>query len=133
MAEIPEDYRHLFEEETIAHVTTLLPDGAPHTSPVWIDYDASANRVLVNTERERRKEKNVRQDPRVAVSMTDPDDPYRYILVRGVVDEVTTENAREHIDELSRRYIGEDYPGPIQTERVIIAIEPEHVSTSQRG
>ncbi len=132
MAEIPSQFLELFDKPTIAHVTTLLPDGAPHTSPVWIDYDATTNRVLVNTERGRRKEKNVRQDPRVAVSMTDPDDPYRYLLVRGGVGEVTTEHAREHIDELARRYVDEEYPGPIETERVILAIEPARVTHSDR-
>lgn len=132
MAEIPSEFQQLFAQPTIAHVTTLLPDGAPHTSPVWIDYDGATNRVLVNTERGRRKEKNVRQDPRVAVSMTDPDDPYRYLLVRGVVDEVTTEHAREHIDTLARRYIDDEYPGPIDTERVILSIEPAHVTHSDR-
>lgn len=133
MAKIPSEYKHLFEEDTIAHVTTLLPDGSPHTSPVWIDYDEETGRVLVNTERDRRKEKNVRQDPRVAVSMTDQDNPYRYLLIRGEVDEVTTDGAREHIDELARRYTDADtYPGEIQTERVIIAITLEHVSYSDR-
>lgn len=131
MDEIPPDFWDLFDDTTIAHVTTLLPDGAPHTSPVWIDYDEEANRVLVNTERGRRKEKNVRQDPRVAVSMTDPENPYRYLLIRGVVDTVTTDGAREHIDTLAHRYMDvESYPSNIETERVILSIEPVHVSHS---
>lgn len=128
MASIPEAYHDLFEKPTIAHLSTLLPDGSPHSAPVWVDYDADADRVLVNTERERRKEKNVRKDPRVAVSMTDPDDPYRMLALRGEVAEMTTEGAREHIDELSRRYTGDDYQVPIQTERVLLEIAVEHVS-----
>ncbi|ADD05652.1 putative F420-dependent oxidoreductase [Natrialba magadii ATCC 43099] len=129
MASIPDDFQDLFEKETFAHVATLLPGGAPHVTPVWIDYDADADRLLVNTERDRRKEKNARHDVRVAVSMTDPDNPYRMLSVTGRVDEVTTENAREHIDELARRYMDvEEYPNPIETERVIISIEPERVS-----
>ena len=129
MGSIPEDFHDLFEKRTFAHVSTLLPDGAPHSTPVWVDYDGDADRLLVNTERERRKEKNVRNDPRVAVSMTDPDNPYRMLSVTGEVDELTTEGAREHIDELTKRYMGEDeYPNPIETERVIIAIRPERVS-----
>ncbi|WP_276259974.1 PPOX class F420-dependent oxidoreductase [Haloglomus litoreum] len=129
MAAIPDEYHDLFEKPTIAHLSTLLPDGSPHSAPVWIDYDADAERVLVNTERDRRKEKNVRGDPRVAVSMTDPDNPYRMLALRGEVDEITTEGAREHIDELAGQYMGEeDYPNPIQTERVILEIAVEHVS-----
>ena len=129
MRSIPSDFRDLFEKQTFAHLATLLPDGSPHVTPVWVDYDADDDRLLVNTERDRRKEKNARNDPRVAISMSDPDDPYRMLSVTGEVDEVTTEGARDHIDELAKRYVGEDeYPNPIQTERVIISIRPENVS-----
>jgi PPOX class probable F420-dependent enzyme len=127
---IPTDYHDLFEKPTIAHLSTLLPDGSPHSAPVWIDHDEDTGRLLVNTERGRRKEKNVRKDPRVAVSMTDPENPYRMLSVRGEVVEVTTEGAREHIDLLAKRYMGEDeYPNPIQTERVVLRIAVEHVAT----
>ncbi|MFC7213565.1 PPOX class F420-dependent oxidoreductase [Saliphagus sp. GCM10025334] len=130
MASIPTDFQDLFEKQTFAHVATLLPDGAPHVTPVWVDYDADADRLLVNTERDRRKTKNAQNDSRIAISMTDPDNPYRMLSVTGEVDEVTTDGAREHIDELAQRYMGEDeYPNPIQSERVIISIEPEHVSS----
>lgn len=133
MPSIPADFHDLFERATFAHLATLMPDGSPHVTPVWIDYDADAGRLRVNTERGRRKEKNVRGDPRVAVSVTDPDNPYRMLSVRGVVEDVTTEGAREHIDELARRYLDVDeYPNPIQTERVILSIEPEHVSAVEQ-
>lgn len=129
MASIPPEFHDLFETQTFAHVATLLPDGSPHVTPVWVDYDVEADRILVNTERGRRKEKNARKDPRVAVSMTDPENPYRMLSVTGEIDEVTTDGAREHIDELAARYMGtEEYPNPIQTERVILSIRPEHVS-----
>ncbi|MFB6171228.1 MAG: PPOX class F420-dependent oxidoreductase [Haloarculaceae archaeon] len=131
MGSIPDDFLDLFEKKTFAHLATLYPDGSPQVTPVWVDYDADADRVLVNTERDRRKEKNVREDPRVAVSMTDPDNPYRMLQVRGEVEAITTEGAREHIDELAHRYMGEDeYPNPIQTERVILSIRPNSVSHS---
>ncbi|MFB6156598.1 MAG: PPOX class F420-dependent oxidoreductase [Haloferacaceae archaeon] len=130
MASIPDGFLDLFERPTFAHIATLLPDGAPHVTPVWIDHDPDTGRLLVNTERDRRKEKNVRSDPRVGVSMTDPDDPYRMLSVTGEVEEITTEGAREHIDELAMRYMGEEeYPNPIRTERVILAIGPDRVST----
>lgn len=126
MASIPEQYHDLFEKATFAHVTTLLPDGRPHTTPVWVDYDPDDDRLLVNTERHRRKAKNVERDPTVSVSMTDPDDPYRFLSVTGEVDEVTTDGARAHIDELAGRYMGADeYPQPIESERVILRIRAD--------
>lgn len=129
MTSIPPDFHDLFEKETFAHLATLLPNGELHVTPVWVDYDADTDRLLVNTERGRRKEKNARNDSRVAISMTDPENPYRMLSVTGSVDELTTEGAREHINELSKRYMGEDeYPNPIQTERIIISIKPEDVS-----
>ncbi|MFB6188749.1 MAG: pyridoxamine 5'-phosphate oxidase family protein [Halapricum sp.] len=130
MADIPAAFHDLFEKATFAHVTTMTPAGKPHTTPVWIGYDTEANRLLVNTERGRRKERNVANDPTISVSMTDPDNPYRFLSVTGEVEEVTTEGAREHIDELSRRYTGEDYANPIQTERVLLRIRPDEVLTS---
>jgi len=126
MPRIPDQFHDLFEKATFAHVVTMLPDGTPHATPVWVDYDAEANRLLVNTERGRRKERNVRENPAVAASMVDPDNPYRFLSVTGEVEEVTTEGAREHIDELAMRYMGEsEYPNPIQTERVILRIRPD--------
>jgi PPOX class probable F420-dependent enzyme len=129
VSSIPDAYHDLFERPTTAHVTTMLPDGRPHTTPVWIGYDAEADRLLVNTERGRRKVKNVEQNPAVSVSMTDPDDPYRWLSVTGEVVELTTEGAREHIDELARRYTGADYDNPIETERIVFEIRPEEVYT----
>ncbi|MEF8839195.1 MAG: PPOX class F420-dependent oxidoreductase [Haloarculaceae archaeon] len=128
MTQIPESYHDLFERPTFAHVVTILPDDRPHASPVWIDYDDGDDRLLVNTERERRKARNAARDPRVAVSMTDPDNPYRFLSVTGEVTAITTEGAREHIDELTRRYMDEEeYPNPIESERVILRIRPDEV------
>lgn len=128
MGSIPDDFHELFEKETFAHVATLTEEGLPHVTPVWIDYDAADDRLLVNTERGRQKARNARNDPRVGVSMTDPDDPYRHLSVIGEVAEITTEGAREHIDELARRYMDVDeYPNPIETERVILRIRPDRV------
>ena len=127
MVSIPDEYHDLFEKETFAHVATLLPNGAPHVTPVWVDYDDDADRLLINTERGRRKERNVRANPKVGVSMTDPDDPYRYLSVTGEVTEMTTDGAREHIDELARRYTGEDYATPIQTERVLLCVRADRM------
>lgn len=128
MSSIPDEFHDLFEKRTYAHLGTVLPNGAPHVTPVWIDYDEADDRLLVNTERGRRKERNVRENPAVGVSMLDPDDPYRYLSVVGIVEEITTEGAREHIDELAGHYTGTaDYDTPIETERVILRIRPDRV------
>ena len=94
---------------------------------MWVDYDADEDRVLVNTERGRRKERNVRENPKVGMGMTDPDNRYRALSVLGEVDEMTEEGAREHIDELSQRYTGEEYQPEIRTARVLLKIRPDEV------
>jgi PPOX class probable F420-dependent enzyme len=127
MVAIPADYQDLFEKQTFAHVGTILPSGVPHITPVWVDYEADAERLLVNTERGRQKERNVRRNPAVGVSMLDPENPYRYLSVVGEVAAITTDGAREHIDELSQRYVDSDYQNPIETERIILRIRPERL------
>ena len=130
MASIPEEFHDLFEKRTFAHLSTLTPDGTPHSTPVWVDYDADADRVLVNTARGRHKERNVRANPKVGVSMCDPDDPYRYVSVQGEVADLTEDGAVEHIDELAGRYMGlEEYPnhGEGSGPRVILEIRPDNV------
>ena len=130
MSEIPEAYHDLFEKQTFAQVVTMSPGGKPHATPVWIDYDPDDDRILVNTERHRRKTRNVESNPAVAVSMTDPENPYRFLSVTGEVEMITTEGAREHIDELAERYMGEpEYPQEIESERVVLRIRPEEVLT----
>ncbi|GGM63816.1 PPOX class probable F420-dependent enzyme [Halarchaeum rubridurum] len=131
MPAIPEAYHDLFEKPTIAHVTTMNPDGTPHATPVWVDYDAEDDRLLVNTERHRRKARNAERDPTIAASMTDPDDDYRFLSVTGEVAAVTTDGAREHIDALAHRYTGDDYAVPIQSERVLLRIRADDVVTGQ--
>lgn len=131
MASIPEPFQDLLtEKRTYATITTMLPDGLPHLSVVWIDYDPAADRVLINTERGRRKEKNVRDDPRAGVLAPDPDSWLRWLSVSGEVDEITEDGAREHIDALARRYTDdESYGRPVQTSRVLLKLRPEHVVT----
>lgn len=131
MASIPETFHDLFEKKTFAHVATLTEDGMPHVTPVWIDYDEDGDRLLINTERGRRKERNLRDNPSVGVSMIDPNNPYRSLSVIGEVEEITTEGAREHIDELAQRYTGDDYQIPIQTERVILRIRADEAMGTQ--
>lgn len=134
MTSIPESFQDLFERETYAHFATLMPDGTPQVTPVWVDYDADADRVLVNTARGRQKEKNASRNSKVGLSMTDPENPYRFLSVRGVVEELTEEDAVEHIHELARRYMDvEEYPGLDDEEgaRVQIRVRPENVVASE--
>lgn len=133
MTQIPEDARDLLDEPTFAHFATMLPNGMPHVTPTWVDADDNYEHVLVNTARTRRKERNVRGNPNVGLSILDSDDPYRYLSLWGEVVELTEEGARDHIDKLAQEYMGvetypsyEDDPGP----RVIIRIEPQHVTTN---
>ena len=112
------------QADNFATLTTLMPDGQPQTQVMWVHADD--DHILINTEVERQKWKNVQRDPRVTVTIIDKENPYHYAEVRGrVVDQVRGDEARASIDELSRKYTGKDYdPAAIKTERVILKIEP---------
>ena len=123
-----QDYSDLLQEKkTFAHLATTMPDGAPQVTPVWVDY--RDGRVLVNTAKGRVKARNMQLGSPVALSIADPDNPYRYVQVRGVVSKVHDEGADAHIDFLAKKYLGQDkypfrQPGE---ERVIFEIEPQKV------
>jgi len=118
----------MFEEPNFAHVATVNADGSPQVSPVWVDVEDGL--IRVNTARGRVKDRNMTRDPRVALSITDRDDPYRRASVQGRVAEVTEEGAVEHIDLLSEKYDGvRPYPGLTPgMVRVIYKIRPERVA-----
>jgi PPOX class probable F420-dependent enzyme len=105
-------------------ITTVLPSGKLQTHPVWVGTDGE--RLVVNTETHRRKYKNVERDPNVTLMIRHEENPYRYAEVRGqVVEKVTGQEARDHIDELSQKYHGQDYnPDDIVSERVMLWIVP---------
>jgi uncharacterized repeat protein (TIGR03833 family) len=128
--EIPTRFLDLFERKSFAHIATVMPDGSPQVTPVWVDFDGT--HVLVNSAKGRQKDLNIRRDERVAVEIQDPDDPYRYLLVRGVVEEITLEGAEDHIDKLSLRYMGVKYglKSP-NNPRVLYKIKPLHVTNSR--
>ena len=127
MEAIPAEYQDLFEKRSFAVVATLLPDGAAHVVPTWVDLDAG--HVVVNTVRGSRKDKNVRRDPRITLAIADPDNPYRYLSVRGEVVARRESGARKHLDTMAERYTGEaSYPGPAGDDRVVLEIRPDHVS-----
>jgi len=125
---LPEVAQKLFREPNFAHLATLMPDGSPQVTPVWVDIDEKF--VLVNTAEGRQKPKNIRRDPRVAIDVVSRDDPYRMVTIRGRVVEITSEGADDHIDKLAKKYLGQGkYPFRSPGERrVIFKIEPEYVT-----
>ena len=124
-----EPWRDLLEQKkTFAHIATLMPDGTPHSTPVWIDY--KNGKVLVNSAKGRVKVRNLKEGSPVAISITDPDNPYRYVQIRGPVTKVTEQGADKHIDSMAKKYLGKDkYPFAKPGEvRVLFEIEPKNVS-----
>jgi PPOX class probable F420-dependent enzyme len=124
-AVIPASHRDLLTRPSMAHLATLMPDGSPQVTPVWCDLDGE--HVRVNSAKGRRKDKNMRKDARVALSLCDPDNPYRYLEIRGRVVAISEEGAHEHIDALAKKYLGLDvYPHHNDADvRVIYRIAPE--------
>ncbi len=128
-AAIPEKFKDLLQKKALAQVATVMPDGSPQVTPVWFDYDGRY--IRINSAKGRQKDKNLRRDPRVALDIIDPQDPYRYMQIRGKVVEITEEGAKAHIDALSQKYTGQTpYRGlTAGMVRVTYKIEPLHVST----
>lgn len=126
---IPEKYLDLFQKQAFGNLGTLMPDGRPQVTPVWIDYDGK--HILFNSALGRVKDKNIRRDPRVSMAIQDPENPYRYLEVRGRVVEITQNGADDHIDKLAKKYLGKDvYPFRKTGEvRVLYKIAPETFSS----
>lgn len=126
---IPDKYVDLFGKKSFANLATIMPNGSPQVTPVWIDYDGE--NVVFNTAVGRQKDKNLQADGRVSLALSDPDNPYRYLEVRGTVVERTLDGADAHIDKMAKKYMGVDvYPGRQPGEvRVIYKIKPERTSS----
>jgi len=124
---IPEKFLDLFQKRAFANLGTIMSDGSPQVTPVWVDYDGKY--VRFNSALGRVKDRNVRRDPRVSLSILDPENPYRYLEVRGRVFDITQEGADAHIDKLAKKYLGVDkYPYRAKDEvRVIYKVRPEKV------
>jgi PPOX class probable F420-dependent enzyme len=120
--------RAIFAKKVLAHVATLGPDGAPQVTPVWVMLDGDD--IIINTALGRAKARNLASDSRVAVSLTDPDDSYSAIVVRGSVTGFTTEGADDVIDQLAKKYLDVDsYPMRREGEiRVTVRIHPDRIS-----
>jgi PPOX class probable F420-dependent enzyme len=119
----------LLQQPFIAQFVTLMPDGAPQATPVWVDVEADGRHVLVNTAEGRIKAKNAGHDPRVALTVLDPGNPYRFVTLRGRIVERRHEGADEQIDALAKKYLGQEkYPMRQPGEqRVVLRIAPDHI------
>ena len=127
---IPSTYLDLLTARAFANLATIMDDGTPQVTPVW--FDVEGEHVRVNSAQGRVKDRNMRARPYVALNIVDPQNPYRYLQIRGPVVEITTEGADAHIDTLAEKYTGagrrfNHQPGEV---RVIYKIKPEHVHAS---
>ena len=127
MLKLTDDQKKLFTEKAFAHVATTNPDGSPQVTPVWVEM--IGDHIVFNSEKKRKKIANLERDPRVAISILDPANPYHYLEVRGHVVEITTDGANEGIDRLAKKYMDKDrYPFHKDGDvRVVIRIEPDKV------
>jgi len=121
--------RFLAESPYVGVLTTLRRDGSPHSTPVWVDVEDGV--VSFNTEEGRAKVRHLGDEPRVALIVVDPSDPYKWVSISGAAD-ITTEGAREQIDQLAKKYLGEDtYPWANPDKRRLkVVIQPAHVDSS---
>jgi PPOX class probable F420-dependent enzyme len=127
--ELPPGLRDLLQRPSLCFVATLMPDGSPQLTETWVDTDGE--HVLINSVAGFQKIRNVERDPRVALTVADPDQPARYYGVRGRVLGVTADGAVEHIEKLAQRYLGGPYPwyGGRDQQRLLLTIEAEKVTS----
>ena len=129
--EIPEGYRDLLESPALVHVATIGPDGEPQNNPVWFDWDGES--VKFSQTKARQKYRNVGREPRLALSIVDPENPYRYLEIRGEVSRIEEDPDNDFINAMAKKYMGRDeypfhQPGD---ERVVVHVRPQH--TTQMG
>jgi PPOX class probable F420-dependent enzyme len=133
--QVPDSHRDLLERPIVVALVTLMPDGQPQATPVWCDFDGE--NIIINTARGRQKDRNMQQRSRVTVLSIDPNDPYRWLEVRGEVSHVTEEGGVDVINRLAKKYRGVDeYYGGVtpverrdQETRVNFIIKPVRVLT----
>jgi len=122
---LDDDLRRVLDGTSIAHLASVLPDGAPHSVPVWIG--THGDHIVILTGPDSRKARNLRRDPRVALSLTPADNPFQPVIVRGrVVEWVEGDAAWEIVDRISTKYIGGPYSR--EQQRVVALIEPDRHS-----
>ena len=107
MAEnIPEKALDLFQKPLLAHLATVMPDGTPQVTPVWVDFDGT--HALINTSKNRQKALNMDRQPKVGLDIVDSDNPWHWLSIRGHIAESTEEGANDHIDKMAKKYTGRD-------------------------
>ncbi|TFV86958.1 PPOX class F420-dependent oxidoreductase [Blastococcus sp. CT_GayMR16] len=125
--DLPDELLALLRRPSTCYVATTMPDGSPQMTQTWVDTDGS--HVLINTVQGFQKVRNVERDPRVALGVSDPENPTRYFAVRGRVVDATTDGAAEHIEALAQRYLGGPYPwfGGRDQVRVLLRIAADKI------
>ncbi len=125
---IPDDKRDLLDSTALAHVATIGPDGEPQNNPVWFGWDGELLSFSQTTGRQ--KYRNVQREPRVALSIVDPANPYRYLEIRGTVERIDPDPERAFINSMAKKYMGvEEYPWHQPgDERVVVYVRPEHTT-----
>ncbi len=129
MATIPQDYEDILTKRAFAHIATIGPNGEPQSNPVWVDWDGRYLKFSQTTARQ--KYRNLRRDSRIAVSALDPEQPYRYLEVRGRVVNIEDDQDNAFINRLAKKYVDADeYPYHQPGDhRVILYVEPEHTTS----
>ncbi len=124
---IPTEFNDLLESNALANIATVGPKGEPQNSPVWFDWDGT--HIMFSQTKGRQKFHNLQREPRIAVSIVDPKDPYRYLEVRGKVVRIDEDPDKQFINKMAKKYLNQDvYPyNQPGDERVVIVIEPEKV------
>lgn len=127
-AVIPDSHADLLGSTALAHVATVGPQGEPQNNPVWFDWDGDLLAFSQTTARQ--KYRNVRREPRVAISIVDPENPYRYLEIRGRVERIEPDPDKAFINKMAKKYLGQDvYPwSQPGEERVVVMVRPEHTT-----
>jgi PPOX class probable F420-dependent enzyme len=132
MAEIPQEYADLLDTAILAHIATIGPEGEPHNTPVWFDWDG--NYIRFSQTRTRQKFRNLQRDPRIALSIVDPNNPYRSLEIRGKVVCIEEDPDLHFLHALTKRYLGRDtYPWHQPGEKhFIVVVQPGHTTRTRR-
>jgi PPOX class probable F420-dependent enzyme len=127
MKKLPKELHYLLKDETksFAFLATTMPDGSPQVTPVWFNTDGE--NILINTAKGRIKDLNMRARPRVAIAIPDPENPYRYIQIRGLVIDINEDGADAHFNDVAIAYTGKPFDYPADQVRVIYKINPEFI------
>lgn len=125
---IPENFLDLLSTKAVVHVATIGPNGEPQSNPVWFEWDGTY--IKISQTKNRQKYRNIQEEPRIALSLVDPENAYRYLEIRGTVDRIEDDPDKAFIDELAKKYLDLDaYPwNQPGDERVIVYIKPEHTT-----